>query len=205
MKKAFASLFAALFTATALFAQTPEEIIAKMDQETSRFDSEGVSMVMDMKIPLLGTFSTQMYCRGNKSKGILDVKGEKAYTWTDGKTSWTYNAGKNELTIKNATGSESDDNMDALKGITEGYDVKLKKETDEAWLFVCNKSKTNTNKDDPKKIDLVVSKATYLPISHSTTMKGVTITLRDFAIGVTEEDVTYDPSKYANAKIIDQR
>ena len=87
----------------------------------------------------------------------------------------------------------------------EGYDVKLKKETADAWYFVCNKSKTNTVKDDPKKMDLVVSKTTYLPISTSVKEKGVTVTMRDFAVGVTEEQVTFDPAKYANAKIIDKR
>ena len=54
-------------------------------------------------------------------------------------------------------------------------------------------------------MDLVVSKATYLPISHSVKEKGVTVTMRDFAIGVSEEQVTFDPAKYANAKIIDKR
>lgn len=205
MKSVLTSIFAALFTAAALFAQTPEEIIAKMDQEAERFDKEGVYMIMDMKLPLLGTFSTQMYTLGDKYKGIIDVKGDLTYTWSDGVTDWDYDVSKNELTIKNAKPSEAEDSMNSLNGITDGYDVKLKKETDEAWYFVCTKLKTNTNKDDPKKMDLVVSKATYLPISHSCTMKGVTVTLRDFVIGVTEEEVTFDPAKYANAKIIDKR
>lgn len=205
MKKAIISIFAALLTATALFAQTPQEIIARMDQETARFDQEGFSMVMDMKLPLLGTYSTKMYTRGNKYKAILDVKGNVAITWSDGKTDWAYDASTNELTIKNAQASEAEDSMNALNGITEGYDVKLKKETAEAWYFVCTKSKSNKKKDDPKKMDLVVSKATYLPISHSVSMSGVTVTLRDFVMGASEEDVTFDPSKYADAKIIDQR
>ena len=54
-----------------------------------------------------------------------------------------------------------------LDSVKEGYDVKLKKETDQAWEFVCTKSKTNTKKDDPKKINLVISKTTYLPIRVS--------------------------------------
>jgi len=55
------------------------------------------------------------------------------------------------------------------------------------------------------KMDLVVSKATYLPISTTVKEKGVTVTMRDYAIGVTEEQVTFDPAKYADAKIIDKR
>ena len=183
--------------------------MARMNQECDRFDTEGVYMVMDMKLPILGTYSTQMYLLGNKSKAVLDVKGEESIMWSDETTDWDYDVSKNELTIKNATPSDKGDkaegNVDALKNVTEGYDVKLKKETAEAWYFVCTKSKDNTNKDDPKKMDLVVSKTTYLPISTTIKEKGVTVTMRDFAIGVTEEQVTFDPAKYANATIIDKR
>ena len=209
MKKILISFFTVILAACSLLAQTPEEILAKMNQECARFDTEGVSMVMDMKLPILGTYSTQMYILGDKSKAVLDVKGDVSIIWSDNITDWDYDVSKNELTIKPANPSDENedagDNVNALKNVTEGYDVKLKKETDEAWYFVCTKSKDNTNKDDPKKMDLVVSKATFLPVSHSVKEKGVTVTLRNFAIGVTEEQVTFDPAKYANAKIIDKR
>ena len=205
MKKVLISLFATLFAATALFAQTPQEIIAKMDQETARFDKEGFVMVMDMKISILGTFSSTLYTIGNKNKSITNIKGSTLMTWTDGVTEWVYDGEKNEITIKNATPSDAAESANTLNGITEGYDVKLKKETADAWYFVCTKSKNNSKKDDPKKMDLVVSKITYLPISHSTTVKGVTVTLRDFAIGVNEADLKFDASLYPTAKIIDKR
>ena len=209
MKKILVSLFVALFAASTLLAQTPEEIVAKMNQECDRFDTEGVYLVMDMKLPILGTYSTQMYILGDKFKGVVDVKGDVSIMWSDNITDWDYDVSKNELTIKNANPSDktedANDNVKAIRNVTEGYDVKLKKETADAWYFVCNKSKTNTDKDDPKKMDLVVSKATYLPISTTVKEKGVTVTMRDFAIGVTEEQVTFDPAKYANAKIIDKR
>ena len=209
MKKILVSLFVALFAASTLLAQTPEEIVAKMNQECTRFDTEGVYMVMDMKLPILGTYSTQMYILGDKSKGIIDVKGDVSIIWSDNLTDWDYDVSKNELTIKPANPSDKNedagDNVKAMRNVTEGYDVKLKKETAEAWYFVCTKSKDNTNKDDPKKMDLVVSKTTYLPISTTIKEKGVTVTMRDFAIGVTEDEVTFDPAKYANAKIIDKR
>ena len=209
MKKILVSLWAAIFAASVLLAQTPEEIIAKMNQEADRFDTEGVSMVMDMKIPFLGTYSMRMSTLGDKSKGIISFQGESSILWSDGITDWEYDPSKNELTIKHADPSaktdEANDNVSAIKNVAEGYDVVLKKETSEAWYFVCKKSKGNTNKDDPNKMDLVVSKSTYLPISMSVKEKGVTVTMRDFALGVTEEEVTFDPAKYANAKIVDQR
>lgn len=205
MKKVLISIFATLLAATALFAQTPQEIIAKMDQETARFDKEGFVMVMEMKIPILGTFSSTLYTIGNKNKSITNIKGSTLITWTDGVTERVYDGEKNEITIKNATPSDAAESANTLNGITEGYDVKLKKETADAWYFVCTKSKNNSKKDDPKKMDLVVSKITYLPISHSTTVKGVTVTLRDFAIGVNEADLKFDASLYPTAKIIDKR
>ena len=204
MKKIF-TLFAALITATALFAQTAEEIVARMDEVTDQFEAEGFSMIMDMKIPIVGTFSTTMYTLGDKYKASITIMGKELITWSDGKTDWEYDASKNTLTISNASSSDAEDSMNTLNGITDGYDVKLKKETADAWHIQCTKSKTNTNKDDPKKMDLVVAKSTYLPISHTVTIDGVKVVLHDFAKGVTEEEVTFDPSKYATAEIIDKR
>lgn len=208
MKKTITTLFAALIAATTLFAQTPDEIIAKMDQEVARFEKEGVNMVMDIKIPFLGTYSTEMHILGNMYKAILLVKDNTSITWSDGTTTWDYDESENQLTIspaKQSGNTEAKSNMKMLDGVTEGYDVKLKKETDQAWEFVCTKSKTNTKKDDPKKMNLIVSKTSYLPLSVSASEKGVKITMRDFSVGVTEESIRFDPSEYQNAKIVDKR
>lgn len=204
MKKLF-TFFAALLTATALFAQTAEEIVARMDEVMDQFEAEGFSMIMDMKIPIVGTFSTTMYTLGDKYKTSITIMGKELITWSDGKTNWEYDASKNVITITNATSSDAEDSMNTLNGITDGYDVKLKKETADAWHIQCTKSKTNTNKDDPKKMDLVVAKGTYLPISHTVTVDGVKVVLHDFAKGVTEEEVTFDPSRYPTAEIKDER
>ena len=209
MKKILISLLSVLLlTAASVWAQTPQEIIARMDQEKSRFDKEGFSMVIEMKLPLLGTFSTKVFSLGDKYKMLATVKDRQAVNWSDGVTDWEYDASKNEITVKNAKPQEktqAEDNAGILDSVTEGYDVKLTKETDKAWYFYCKKSKTNKNKDDPKAIDLVVSKATYLPISTSVKEKGITITLRDFSVGVSDEEVTFNPADYPDAKIIDQR
>lgn len=209
MRRIFSCLLAGMLATSALFAQTPEEIIAKMNEATSRFDSEGFSMVMDIKIPLLGTFSSKMYTLGDKYKAILEVKGKKVITWSDGITDWDYDEPNNEITITRADPSGSDTgaegSLSALDGITDGYDVKLKKETADAWYFHCTKSKTNPKKDDPKAMDLVVSKTTYLPISTSISEKGVKVTLHDFVVGVTEKEVTFNLSDFPKAKITDKR
>ena len=208
MKKIITFVFAAFLAATALWAQTPEEIIARMDKETERFDPEGFSMVMEIKIPILGTIATKVNILGDKYKMVADVKGETSIHWSDGVTDWDYESADNEITITNAKPSqetEAESNVKMLKGVTDGYDVRLQKETDTAWYFRCTKSKTNTNKDDPRTMDLVVAKGTYLPVSLKATMKGVTVTLRDFVVGMTEADVSFDASKYPNVKITDKR
>ena len=209
MRRILICLLVGMLAASALFAQTTEEIIARMDERISCFDTEGFSMVIDIKIPILGTFSSKMYTLGDKYKAILEVKGRRVITWSDGVTDWDYDESNKEITITKADPSGNDtgteDSMNALHGLAEGYDVKLKKETADAWFFHCTKSKTNTNKDDPKAMDLVVSKATYLPISVSVTEKGVKVTLRDFVAGVSEKEVTFNLSDYPDAKVIDKR
>ncbi len=131
MKRTIITLFAALFAATALWAQTPDEILARMDKEVARFDKEGVNMIMDIKIPLLGTYSTDMHILGDMYKATLNVRNETSITWSDGITTWDYDSSDNELTISPAKPKEETDaqsNMEMLDSVTEGYDVKLKKE-----------------------------------------------------------------------------
>ena len=92
-----------------------------------------------------------------------------------------------------------------LKGITEGYDVSIVKETADSWQLRCDKAKGNKDKDDPAKMDLIVAKKTYLPISLKAKYKGVTVTLRDFSLGVSKKEVTFNPSDYKGVKITDKR
>ena len=95
MKKLLFALFAVLFASASLFAQTTEEILARMDRETERFDQEGVSFVMELKIPLLGTVPSAVYMRGDKYKAVVNVKENASVSWSDGITEWDYNSSKN--------------------------------------------------------------------------------------------------------------
>ena len=208
MKKLFVSIFVAVLASAALFAQTPEEVIARMDKAMEVFEEKGCAMVMDIKIPILGTISTNMYVLGDKSKAAADIKGEKLITWTDSTTEWTYESDKNEITITKvdpSVGSDAEDNMKMLEDITDGYDVKFKKEDASAWYFRCTKTKDNPRKDDPKNMELTVSKANYLPISVKSVVKGVTVIMHGFTSGVKEKDVTFNPADFPTAKIVDKR
>ena len=206
MKK-ITTILATLALALSAFAQTPEEIISRMEEEMDKHESEGVIMNVDIKIPILGTISSRTWTLGDKMRMEAKSMGKTIINWDDGTTSWTYNADKNELEIENSKPSSSSDEGDTemFKGVTDGYDVSIKKETDDAWYIHCKKSKTNKEKDDPKNMDIVVAKGTYFPKSLSAKMSGVTLTMRDVVFGVKEEDVTFDQSKYSGATIVDKR
>ena len=207
MKKIF-SVFLGCLLATTAFGQSAQEIVARMDEVMSQHDEkEGLVMTMDMKLPILGTISTTAYTLGNKIRMEANSGGKNLITWMDEETSWTYDAEKGEIEIESRDGktSEAEDNAKMLTGITEGYSVSLKRQTADAWYINCKKLKTNTEKDDPKTMELVVAKETYQPISLSATVSLVTVTIKNFKFGVTESQVTFDQSKYPGVKIVDKR
>jgi outer membrane lipoprotein-sorting protein len=205
MKKIFFSIAATFTFLVTAWAQTPEEILAKMDKAMEAAETAGLSMVMDLKIPILGTTTATMYMLGDKVRTETSLLGHKLITFSDGVTEWEYESKSNELTIKKAPADDSSPEAEMFEGITDGYDVTLKNETADAWYLVCKKSKDNIDKDDPSKMDLVVSKKTYLPISLSTKMQGVRLTLRDVVVGVDEKLLDFRVEDYPDAKIIDQR
>ena len=92
-----------------------------------------------------------------------------------------------------------------LKGVADGYDLTISKETADEWYILCKKSKTNKDKDDPKTMDLVVSKADYICKSLTAKVSGVTLKLYDFAFGVDEKLVTFNPEDYPGVEIVDKR
>lgn len=203
------TLLAALVALVA-WAQTPEEILAKMSEAMDEKENGGMAMTMDMKIPIMGTISMRMYTLGKKSKMETTLKGRLVIMWDDGKTMRTYNGEDNRITVEDSTSggdssSEADENLGLAKSATEGYDVKLVKETADAWYFACKKQKTNKEKDAPKNMELSVWKDSYCLREMNTSMKGVKLTLRDVTYNITEEDVTFDESRFPNAEVIDKR
>lgn len=208
MKKIIAVLCAAVLAMAALFAQTPEEILEKMVTELNRGETEGLYMIMEMKIPILGSIPTKCYTKGEKMRLEVNIMDVKTVEISDGKTDWSYKSDSNELTITNSGvsgSSDADDGAAMMGAVTEGYDCTLSKETDTAWYISCKKQKSNTNKDDPKKIDIVVSKKTYLPLTFSAKISGITMVIKDVAIGVSESKVAYNPAEFAGSTVIDKR
>ena len=208
MKRIFICIAALLASVAISFAQTPEEIIERMDSEMKKADEMGLAITMDLTIPIIGKTSAAMKVRGEKSRTEMSIKDVKETLWMDKTTMWTYSSTSNEVVIesrKNDSKNSQEENIEMFTGITEGYDVKLEKETADTWQFRCDKSKSNTNKDDPKKMTLIVSKKDYMPISLSTKVKGITVTMRDAKLGVSESEVTFNASSLPGATITDKR
>lgn len=208
MKKITLFIAAMLASAAMLCAQTPEEIISRMDAEMAKSEQMGLTMTMDLTLPILGKVSSTIKNRGEKTRTDVSYKTKKETLWMDETTTWTYDPEKNEIEIDNRKSSDSksnDEKAEMLKGITDGYDVTLTKETDNAWYFDCKKSKSNTDKDDPKKMSLIVAKGSYMPIDLTAKLKGVTVSIKNASIGVSESEVTFDQSQYPGAKLVDKR
>ncbi len=204
-------IISALFLALSLtaFAQTATEIVERMDKKISAFDEkDGVGFVMEMTIPILGTFSAKTESRGDKLRMEMQKGDVHSINWSDGTTQWDYDVIKNEIVITNVDkkkDSKTEGDAELFKGICDGYDVSLDKETDKFWFIKCKKSKNNMEKDDPKTMDLIVEKGTYNPKSLSAKLKGITITMRDLAYGIPESRVTFNPADYPTAIIVDKR
>ena len=150
--------------------------------------------------------TTKTYTLGTKARIEATMMGVDVITWTDGKTAWTYDSKKNEVEIsKQGESSESEGDAEMFNGITDGYDVTIQKETDKVWNLLCKKSKSNKDKDAPKKMELAVAKGTYMPVSLKTKVSGIGITMRDISFGVTEKQVTFNAKDYPSATIVDKR
>lgn len=208
MKKLIAIIsFIAL--ATVAMAQTAEEIVSRMEAEMSKHnESEGFAMTMDIKIIIVGTMSSRSYVLGDKMRIEANRDGKDFVTWSDGKTEWSYDSEKNEIEITNAkpkgkTNTDADTKL--FKDITAGYDIKIDKETATEWHIRCKRSRSNPDKDAPKRMDLVVAKETYWPVSLSTSVTAASVTMRDISFGVTEEQVTFNPKEFPQATIVDNR
>ena len=208
MKRILALLTACAF-AVAAYAQTAEEIMAKMGEVMEQVGEEsGLRMTMDIKIPILGTMSTKAWSLGDKMRMEAEMMGKKLITWQDGETEWTYDSDANTITIEKqdtSKKSEEKENMEMFQNATEGYDVSIGKETSTTWTIKCRKNRSNTNKDDPKNMEIVVAKGTYYPVSLSAKVDMVTVTMRDLKFHVTEKEVTFNKAEYPGATIIDKR
>lgn len=205
--KRIISLIVSILCSAAVFAQTAEEIVSRMDKVFEQHQDGGLYMIVDAKVPVLGKISTKTWSYGDKVKMVAKMMGVEIITWMDETTQWTYNSKKNEIEIEavKGGGSGSEGDAEMFSGITDDYDVSIKSETDKTWCILCKKSKNSKDKDAPKSMDLVVEKGSYNPVSLSTKIEGITLTMRDLSFNVTEKQATFNAKDYPDATIIDKR
>lgn len=207
MKKIFTPI-AILFCSLAAMAQTPEEIVNRMEKTLEEHEDEGIIMTIETKMPLVGTIALKTYTLGDKMRSEGKLMGIDVIIFSDGVTEWTYTSKNNKITIEDESpSSDSSEGGDEemFFGITDDFDVTLSKETADAWYLTCKKSKNCTDPDVPKTMDLVVSKGTYYPKLLKAKISGVSVAMRDVSFGVKEDYVTFRLSDYPGAKVEDNR
>ena len=206
MKRLF-TVIIALACVAAAFAQTPEEILSRMEEEMEKHMDEGLIMTISTKVPVVGTVTMKNYSLGNKTRSESKLMGTDVVVFTDGETEWTYYSKTNKVKIERigSTGSSEGGDEEMFSDISDGYDLTLTKETDDAWYLTCKKSKTNQDKDMPKTIELVIAKGTYYPKLLKAKVSGITFSMRDVSFGVSEDYVTFRLSDYPGVTVEDER
>ena len=210
MRKILCTVFAFVW-AISLFAQTGLEIVNRMNEMIESHDSDGLSMYIDIKIPVVGAVSTKTMHVGDKTRFEFEVKGNKFITFIEDSVQWIYNPQNNEV-LRTTSDDKSNSNPAADSGmdigmfgdVAEGYDISIKSENLVKWELACKKKRSNPDKDAPKNITIEVRKETYQPLVFSTKMMGCNFTMRDFVFGVTEDLVTFNPDNYPGLKIVEK-
>ncbi|MBR3660220.1 MAG: hypothetical protein IKN61_09965 [Bacteroidaceae bacterium] len=212
--KRFLCFAIAFLSATLTFAQTGLEIVNRMNERINSRKADGLSVNVDVKVPIVGLVTTRTWILGDKRRLNVNMKGHDIITFNDGKTNWVYMSESNSLIITNDTisakvaqtqNSKGSMDMDMFGDISGGYEVTIKSENMVKWELLCKKKKSNDDDDSPKKITLEVRKDSYDPISMSTKMMGITMTMSNFKFGITEKDVTFNVADFPDVNITDQR
>lgn len=82
LKKLF-SLLCFIAMAGIMVAQTPQEIISRMEAEMDKHEKDGLIMTLDAKVPIIGTMTTKTYTLGTKARIEATVIGVDVVTWSD--------------------------------------------------------------------------------------------------------------------------
>ena len=210
MRKILCTLIAFVWVTSAL-AQTGLEILNRMNERINSHDADGVSMFIDIKIPVLGTVTTKTLHLGDKTRMEIDVSGEKIITFLEDTIQWVYIPSKNEASKLGSTQKSNnpatDSGMDIglFNDVADGYDVSIKSENLVKWVLACKKKRSHPDKDAPKNITIEVRKETYHPLSFGSKIMGLTFTMRDFTFGVSEEQVAFNTDNFPGVRIVEQQ
>ena len=211
MKKTLCLLFA-LVWAMAAFSQTGAEIIDRMNERINSRSGDGISLVVDVKIPVLGAVATKTAVLGEKRRLDVKMKEHNVITFSEKDTIWIYTEETNSIIISNdsvmaqaKSSNQGGMDVDMFGDLTEGYDITIKSQNLVKWELACKRKRSNKDDDAPKNITLEVRKETYEPISMSTKMMGINCTMHDFKFGISEKEVTFNEADFPGVTIVDNR
>lgn len=201
----------AFLSATMTFAQTGAEIVDRMNERINARRSEGISVIAEVKIPIVGTVSTKTSALGDRKRVDVRMKERDVITFSQQDTTWIYTVQDNSVLITTDTimskvnSSNPEGNIDMFGDIVEVYNITIKSQNLVKWELVCKRKKGNKDDDYPKNITLEVRKDTYELISMTTKMMGISMVMRDLKFGLTQKDVTFNQANYPGVKVTDQR
>ena len=211
MKKTLCLLFA-LVWAMAAFSQTGAEIVDRMNERINSRSGDGISLVVDVKIPVLGAVATKTAVLGEKRRLDVKMKEHNVITFSEKDTIWIYTEETNSIIISNdsvmaqaKSSNQGGMDVDMFGDLTEGYDITIKSQNLVKWELACKRKRSNKDDDAPKNITLEVRKETYEPISMSTKMMGINCTMHDFKFGISEKEVTFNEADFPGVTIVDNR
>lgn len=202
----------ALVWVMAAFSQTGAEIIDRMNERINSRAGDGISLIVDVKVPVLGAIATKTAVLGEKRRLDVKMKEHNVITFSEKDTIWIYTEETNSIIISNdsvmaqsKSSNQGGMNVDIFGDLTEGYDITIKSQNLVKWELACKRKKSNKDDDSPKNMTLEVRKETYEPISMSTKMMGINCTMHDFKFGISEKEVTFNEADFPGVTIVDQR
>lgn len=153
-------------------------------------------------------------------KGDIKLKAEKfvletedAITWFDGETQWTYMKGSDEVNISNPTQEEIQSiNPYALLSIYKnGYNYRMGKTKSFQGKAVSEVILESTDKErDLSKLNLyitpLINRLVYLEAElKDGTRNEITITAYEGGVSYSDNEFSFDKTKYPDTEIIDLR
>ena len=196
----------------AAFSQTGAEIIDRMNERINSRAGDGISLIVDVKVPVLGAIATKTAVLGEKRRLDVKMKEHNVITFSEKDTIWIYTEETNSIIISNdsvmaqsKSSNQGGMNVDIFGDLTEGYDITIKSQNLVKWELACKRKKSNKDDDSPKNMTLEVRKETYEPISMSTKMMGINCTMHDFKFGISEKEVTFNEADFPGVTIVDNR
>ena len=202
----------ALVWAMAAFSQTGAEIIDRMNERINSRAGDGISLIVDVKVPVLGAVATKTAVLGEKRRLDVKMKEHNVITFSEKDTIWIYTEETNSIIISNdsvmaqaKSSNQGGMDVDMFGDLTEGYDITIKSQNLVKWELACKRKRSNKDDDAPKNITLEVRKETYEPISMSTKMMGINCTMHDFKFGISEKEVTFNEADFPGVTIVDNR